>query len=199
MTAVRFEYDEATAIVVPGDGGEDVALWPRAAVERFAAHHDLDPQRRAALERVLHRAQRGAASDPATNILLHDPGTDAWAPLRLTLLEGGLPPAQQQEYLAPAGVLRPQLRGHVASGLGVGYSATVLTDASTADIRWLYLPGGQAFFAVLRAVPLPAVMGLAVAVENILESVRLDGLAPGTADAFALDGLVPPADTGWRS
>ncbi len=199
MTALRFDYDETTAIVVPGDGGDDAAQWPRAAAERFAAHHDMDPQRRDALERVLRRAQHGAAFDSATSILLHDPGTQTWAPLRLTLLEGGLPPAQQREYLAPAGVLRPQLRGHVAPGLGVGYSATVLADASTADIRWLYLPGGRAFFAVLRAVPLPAVMGLAVAVENILESVRLDGLEPGSADAFALDPLVPPAATGWRS
>lgn len=199
MTGVSFDYDEATTIVLPGaERPTDVSAWAASAVERWASAHDLPAEKASTLRRALARAQQTAATDPSTNLLLLDPGTGVVAPLRLTLLGRPLTEEEQRRYLWPASVTRPQLRRHVAPALGPGWSSTVLEDAERATVRWLHAPVGATFFSVLGPLPAPAVLASAVRVEEILESLRLDGVAPG--DGTALVAHVagePAADGAW--
>lgn len=200
MIGIAFEHDEATTIVIPGDAlVGDAGDWARAAAHRLAGSHSFESTDIDALARALERAQRGAAGDAATNLLLFDPLTGSFAPVRMTLLDRGLDAGEQRRYLSPASLVKPRLRAHTSAGLGAGFSATSLDQADSATVRWLHLPGGRAFFTVLGPVRPHAVMTSAVLLEDILDTVRFEGLAAGDAAAFD-DGLLAGSDDEvWRS
>lgn len=200
MIGIAFDHDEATAVVVPGDAlGGDAAEWAREAAARVAGHHSFGSADVDLLARALERAQRGAVGDAATNLLLFDPLTGSFTPVRMTLLDRGLSADEQRRYLAPPSLVKPRLRNHTSAGLGAGFSVTTLDQADAATVRWLHMPGGRAFFTVLGPVRTHAVMTSAVLLEEILDTVRLDGLAPAEAAAFDDGLLAEPVDEVWRS
>ncbi|HWS49473.1 MAG TPA: hypothetical protein VN241_00555 [Microbacterium sp.] len=201
MTRVAFEHDEATSIVVPSDDlGERAGAWAQEAVARLAAHHDFRAETRETLVRALVRAQRSAVDDPATNVLLFEPGTGSWVPLRLTLLERELDPDEQSRYLRPDAVLPPQLRTLVSRGLGPGCSSTVVESEGRGSVRWLFVPTGLTFFAVLAPLAPPAIPLAAAIVEGILDTVRIEGTAGASAgfDPQALVEAGASDDVAWR-
>lgn len=201
MTRVAFEHDEATSIVVPPDDlGQRAGEWAQEAAGRLVSHHDLGAETRETLVRALVRAHRSAVDDPATNVLLFEPGTGSWAPLRLTLLERELDPDEQSRYLRPDAVLPPRLRTLVSRGLGPGCSSTVVESEGRGSVRWLFVPAGLTFFAVLAPLAPPAIPLAAALVEGILDTVRIDG-AVGASPAFDPQALVDAGasdDVAWR-
>lgn len=201
MTRVSFEHDDATSIVVPSDDlGERVGAWADEAVSRLARHHEFDAATRETLTRALVRAQRPAVADPATNILLFEPGTRSWAPLRLTLLDGALDTEAQSRFLRPEAVLPPRLRTLVSRSLGPGCSSTVADDKGRGSVRWLFVPAGFTFFAVLAPLTPPAIPLAAAIAEGILDTVRIEGAGAASA-AFDPQALVDagiPDDALWR-
>jgi hypothetical protein len=202
MTRVAFEHDEATSIVVPADelGGEQAERWARDAAARLAGHHEFSAETRDTLGRVLVRAQRSAAEDPATNVLLFEPGTASWAPLRLTLLDRELDVDEQSRYLQPDAALPPRLRTFVSQGLGQGCSSTAVDHDLRGTIRWLFLPRGATFFAVLGPLTPPAIPLAAAIAENILDTVRIEGATGPSAD-FDPQALVAAGqsdEVSWR-
>ncbi|WP_194409233.1 hypothetical protein [Microbacterium cremeum] len=201
MTRVAFEHDEATSIVLPADDlGEGAAAWADEAIARLAVHHDFGAGIRETLARALVRAQRSAVGDPATDVLLFERGTGSWVPLRLTLLERELDADEQSRYLRPDGVLPPRLRTLVSQGLGPGCSSTVVESEGRGSVRWLFLPAGLTFFAVLAPMAAPAIPLAAAIAEGILDTVRIEG-GGGVSAAFDPQALVDAGasdDVSWR-
>lgn len=201
MTRVAFEHDEATSIVVPADDlGEGAAAWAEQAVARLAAHHNFGAETRQTLARALVRAQRSAVDDPATNVLLFEPGTGSWAPLRLTLVEREVDAGEQSRFVRPDAVLPPRLRTLVSRGLGPGCSSTAVESEGRGSVRWLFVPRGFTFFAVLAPLAPPAIPLAAAIAEGILDTVRIEGAA-GASAAFDPPALVEAGasdDVSWR-
>ena len=202
MTQVSFHYDEATAVVVPGTSlVGDPAAWATEAAGELAGHHAFRDDDRQTLVRALARAQQGAAEDLSTNILLYEPASGSWAPLRLTLLERRLSAADQQEYLRPPAVLSPQVRLLETEGLGLGCSSTLVADDRRGSVRWLFMPSGITFFAAMAPVPNAAILPCAIAAERILTTVRVEGIPPQASEDFDAPRLVnggEPDDRTWR-
>ena len=166
-------------MVVPGAAlTGDPAAWAAAAAEELSGHHDFSEDDRHTLARALSRAQQGAVEDLSTNVLLYEPASGTWAPLRLTLLERELTADEQREYLWPPAVIPPQVRLLETQGLGLGCSSTVMADEARGSVRWLFMPSGVTFFAALAPVPDAAIIPCAIAAEGILATVRIDGIPP---------------------
>jgi len=203
MTDVGFDYDQATAVVVPGAAlAGDPAAWAAAAADRLAGHHAFREGDRRTLVRALTRAQQGAVDDVSTNVLLYEPVSGAWAPLRFTLLGRELDADEQREYLWPPAVLPPQVRLLETEGLGLGCSSTVVTDDRRGSVRWLFMPSGITFFAAMAPVANAAIVPCAMAAEGILATVRVDGIRPESSYGFDARRLVERADTddrAWRA
>jgi len=201
MTDVSFDFDRATAVVVPGAAlAGDPAAWATDAAEGLAGHHDFSEHDRRTLVRALARAQQGAANDLSTNVLLYEPGSGSWAPLRFTLLERELAADEQQEYIWPPAVLPPQVRLLDTEGLGLGCSSTVVTDERHGSVRWLFMPSGVTFFAAMAPVPNAAIIPCAIVAEDILTTVRIDGIRAEPSPGFDARRLVEraePADRAW--
>lgn len=191
MSRVAFDYDEATAIPLPGPGlASDVAEeWADGAAARMAALNDLDDTSTRTLARALARAQRSAASDPSTNLLLREPATGAWVPLRLTLADGEPDAVAQRSFLWPASILAPRIRVARSRSLGTGCSSTVLVDDRVAQVRWLFATTGKSFFATLGPVA-PALLAMVAArVEILLDTVQIGGAPWAPSDHFDPDAL----------
>jgi hypothetical protein len=201
MTDVSFEFDKTTAVVVPGAAlAGDPAAWATDAAEGLAGHHGFSEHDRHTLVRALARAQQGAITDLSTNVLLYEPGSGTWAPLRLTLLEREVAADEQQEYLWPPAVLPPQVRLLQTEGLGLGCSSTVVTDERRGSVRWLFMPSGVTFFAAMAPVWNAAIVPCAITAENILSTVRIDGIQPEPSHGFDARRLVErtePDDRAW--
>ncbi|GAA1983768.1 hypothetical protein GCM10009777_17090 [Microbacterium pumilum] len=179
----------------------DPAAWAATAADELADAQGLSDDDRRTLARALIRAQQSAVSDLSTNVLLHDPGSGTWAPLRLTLLERQLDEDEQREYLWPPAILPPQVRLLETRGLGLGCSSTLLADGDRGSVRWLFMPSGVTFFAAMAPVPSAAVIPCAVAAEDILTTVRIDGVAPQAAEGFDARRLIERTDLddrAWR-
>jgi hypothetical protein len=202
MTDVSFDYDRATTVVVPGaEQLADPAAWAAGAAAELAGHQGFGDDTRRTLERALLRAQQGAGDDLSTNILLHDPASGAWAPLRFTLLERELTAEEQLEFLWPPALLQPQVRLLDTDGLGLGCSSTVVVDESRGSVRWLFMPQGITFFAAMAPLANAAIVGCAIAAESILTTVRIAGVEPKSSESFDARRLLEPADSddrAWR-
>jgi len=197
MTRVDFEFDAATAIPLPGAdlGSADVAHWATEAAARMADLHEFAPQQTETLARALARAQEAAATDPATNVLTYEPAARAWAPLRLTLVESEPDAGEQRQYLWPPAVLAPRVRPAMSTGLGEGFSSTVMDEDGRGSVRWLFMTTGASFFAVLGPLD-PVAIGLSAArVEVLLDTVRIGGAPWAPSERLDVRSLVaPPAD-----
>ena len=203
MTRVTFEIDRATAIVLPGPGmaGGDVDAWAAESAAALLAHHDLPAHQRAALPRVLARAQRSAAEDASTNVLTFEPETGAWAPLRLTILDRSIDTDEQRRFLSPPAVLEPRIRLAASKGLGEGCSSTVREDAERASVRWLFMTSGRTLFAVLGPLPPQSVLLAAARAETLIDSVHVADQVWTSSDAFDPSAAVAAAereDAVWR-
>jgi hypothetical protein len=203
MTRIGVQYDEATAIPLPGAElpAEGVEEWATTAADRIASLHGFEGPVTRTLVRVLTRAQRSAAADPATNLMLHEPGTGAWTPLRLTLAELEPDEREQRRYLWPPSVLAPRLRIARSTGLGIGCSSTILEEDGVAQVRWLFATTGRSLLAVLGPVAPPVLAMTAARVEDLLDTVRIDDAvwAPSELfDAYALVQPSPEKDVLWR-
>lgn len=202
MTDVSFDYDRATTVVVPGaEEVGDPAAWAAGAAAELARHQGFGDDTRRTLERALLRAQQGAVGDLSTNILLYNPASGTWAPLRFTLLERELTAEEQQEFLWPPALLQPQVRLLDADGLGLGCSSTVVVDESRGSVRWLFMPQGITFFAAMAPVANAAIVACAIAAERILTTVRIAGVEPKSSESFDARRLLEPADSddrAWR-
>jgi hypothetical protein len=201
MTRVSFEHDEATSIVLPADDlGDQVGAWAREAVARLGRHHQFSAETVEILERALTRAQRSAIDDPATSVLLFEPGTGSWAPLRLTRLERELDAEEQSRFLRPDAALPPQVRTLVSRGLGPGCSSTVVESEGRGSVRWLFVPAGLTFFAALAPLAPPAVPLVAAIAEQILDTVQIEGAVGASAaiDPQALVAAGGSDDVSWR-
>ena len=203
MTDVSFDFDKATAVVVPGAAlAGDPMGWATAAAEGLAGRNDFRHQDRRTLVRALVRAQQGAVQDVGTKVLLYEPRSGSWAPLRFTLLERELAADEQREYLWPPAVLPPQVRLLETEGIGLGCSSTLVTDEGRGSVRWLFMPSGVTFFAAMAPMPNAAIAACAVAAEDILTSVRIDGIGPQPSAVFDARRLVEradPDDRAWRA
>ncbi|GAA2987846.1 hypothetical protein JOD63_002082 [Microbacterium terrae] len=203
MTRVDFEYDHATVIPVPGAdlGSGDVGAWAHDAAARLAGIHGFTPTQTDALAGALARAQAAAVDDPSTNLLMYEPTSGAWGPIRLTLT-GWEPDAdEQRRYLWPASVLAPRVRHAPTAGLGEGCSSTVMDEDGRGSVRWLFQTTDASFFAVLGPMEAAGIAFAATRVEELLDSIRL-GDAPWTASArFDVGSLIAPpegAEGSWR-
>lgn len=203
MTRVDFGFDAATAIPLPGPdlGAADVEAWAADAAARMAALHAFPPRETEVLARALARAQRSAASDPATSLLFFEPATWSWAPLRLTLAEWEPDAAEQRRYLWPESVLAPRIRPARSTGLGEGCSVTLLDEDGRGAVRWLFMTTGAAFFAVLGPLAPAAVALSAPRVEDLLDTVRIDGAIWSPSALLDVGALVRSAEDAeglWR-
>jgi hypothetical protein len=202
MTDVSFEYDRATAVVVPGAALlGDPEAWGADAADELAGHHRFADDTRRTLAKALIRAQQGAVNDLSTNVLLYEPASGTWAPLRFTLLERELTAEEQQEYLSPPAFLKPQIRLFETDGLGLGCSSTVVVDDSSGGVRWLFMPRGITFFAAMTPVANSAIVACAIAAEDILATVRVAGAGPESSGDFDPRAFIRAAesdDRAWR-
>lgn len=203
MTRVTFDYDQTTTVPLPGGDLEphDIDRWASEAAQQLATHHGFTATAEHALALALARAQRSATSDPATNLLLHEPGTGAWAPLRLTLADWEPDAGEQRRYLAPPSILAPRIRLAPTEGLGMGCSSTVSTSDGAAEVRWLFVTPRTSFFARLGPIAPPVVAMIAARVEDLLNTVRIDGDVWSLSESFdpgALARLAPDAEISWR-
>jgi hypothetical protein len=203
MTRVDFGFDAATVVPLPGAdlGSGDVEAWAAGAAARMAGLHDLPPQETEVLARALARAQRSAASDPGTNLLTFEPATWSWAPLRLTLADWEPDAEEQRRYLWPPSVLAPRIRPARSTGLGEGCSVTLMDEDGRGVVRWLFMTTGASFFAVLGPLDPAAIALSAARVEDLLDTVRIDG-APwtpsGLLDVPALVQSAQDPEGLWR-
>jgi hypothetical protein len=197
MTRVGFEFDAATAIPLPGGdlGPGDIGVWAAEAASRLAQLHEFAASETEVLTRALARAQTSAATDPATNVLIFEPGTRAWAPLRLTLASWEPDAAEQRRYLWPPAVLAPRLRPATATGLGEGCSSTVMGEDGRGSVRWLFMTPGASFFAVLGPMDPVGISLSAARVEVLLDTVRIGAAPWAPSERLDVAALVtPPAD-----
>ncbi len=203
MTAVSFDFDGATAIPLPGAdlGAADVDQWAAGAASRLAALHELPSQQTEILARALSRAQRSAATDASTSVLIFEPATRSWAPLRLTLASWEPDLEEQRRFLRPPAVLAPRLRPAISAGLGEGCSSTLMDEDGRATVRWLFVTPGASFFAVLGPLEPVAVALSAARVEELLDSVRVGAAVWTPSDRLEVRSLVAPPDSAegvWR-
>jgi hypothetical protein len=197
MTQIAFDYNRETTVPIPDAAGDE--QWIDEPVAVLAATHELSPDETETIRAALLLA--AGSNDPGLRMGIFEPSTRAFAVLRALMIERELTSAEQEDFLHPPSVLPPQIWMTPKTSFGVGCSSIVLEDATTgqSSVRWLFVPEGATVIASLGAVPSRAVVLIGMLAEQILQTMRVEGLADRMAAGFDPAALVARNDPDGRT
>lgn len=199
MTQITFDYDNRTTVPIPI--GSDDDGWMNVPLTHLSAAHELSDAETEVIQNALRLAGDDAEAAVGVRLGIFEPRTRTFSVLRILLIERQITQDERRDYLWPDSVLPPQVWMTPETAFGVGCSSMTVDDSGVGrgSIRWLFVPVGSTVVARLGPVSTRALMFMGVMAEEILATVRIDGVAQSQADDFRPAELIKRSDPDGRT
>lgn len=196
MTQIEFIQDPKRMVPIPAREFSDAerVAWAAQEAKTLSDSHELDERRRDAIEAAFQVVYQDALSSEGMTVLIFDPLTHLVAPLRLQAIARPFTQAEQQTFMRSTGPLAGQMRLTPETSFGVGCSLAFPSPRQGfAEVRWLFVASDVTLVAVLAPASQAATLSMGVTVEDLLSTLRVDGVEERPSGAFDPARLVREA------